>query len=269
MNSGQFTPIAASGSPFSQVHFFPKNGNQIIIEGKQRKIPPGVGVVWGGVVGTYNDASIDKVPHKTLAPNTLYFVYVYWLAGQMLMDFSLMTHREDQYFGNEVHAMDPARSLVGMVYTDASGKFVGDATRQNTLSWFNPCRTVLSRQIAATSVSTAWEEIANKRLEWLQWGINSTFNEASIRSLIHFNGYGSNNTIDKSIGIAIGYNSAIAPAGVSVSQSNPAGNLQSLASTVAGPMSEGHHYAQPFIMASGGGTATLNDSTFSLNVLTS
>lgn len=180
---GELTPIAGNGTPFSQIHFFPKNGNKIVISGVRRTIPPGVGVMSGGVIGTYDNASIDKTPARKLAPKTLYYVYVYMRQKVMTMDFSQEGHKEDPTYGNEVHASDPSRSLVGMVYTDDSGKFVGDSRSQLVLSWFNRGHTGLIQQIGpeygkSDSCTPNMTDVApHIKLEWLQWGINNKFRQ--------------------------------------------------------------------------------------------
>jgi hypothetical protein len=177
---GDFTPVVGTGSPFSQVHVFPKDGNQFMIAGAMQTIPSAVGVISGGVIGTYNDASVDKTLHQTLAPHTLYFAYLYMLADVMTLDFSQTGHKEDPTFGNEVHATDQARSLVGMVYTDEAGKFIGDNARQLVLSWCHPIRVPLFQYVAGAHTNSPTLVIpvgALAALEWLEWGVNNSFPE--------------------------------------------------------------------------------------------
>jgi hypothetical protein len=188
---GQFTPLCwpagceapDSGSPFTRVHFFPKNGNQIIISGKAETIPAGVGVVSGGVIGVTSNACIDKVCGQQLAPNTLYRVYVFMDSGTMKMDFSTGGHQADRTHGNEVHASDPTRSLVGMVRTNASGSIDGDAKRQMTISWCNRGHTGLASFVGwgggnpATTCSSTLTEIPEHTIEFLTFGINDTFKQ--------------------------------------------------------------------------------------------
>jgi hypothetical protein len=178
---GQFTPVLGNGSPFSKVMFFPKNGNQIMIGGKYHTIPPGIGVMSGGVVGAYNDAYVEKAPHQTLAPKTLYFVYVFMLNDLMAMNFSQTGHKEDPTYGNEVNAKDPAQSIVGMVYTDSESLFDGDQKSQLTLSWCNRVQTDIGLPIYNLSSGNTTLQEANPayRISWLQWGINESFTQGS------------------------------------------------------------------------------------------
>jgi hypothetical protein len=177
---GSFTPMVDSGSPFSRVHLCPKYGNILIINAIARKIPPGVSVISGGLIWTSENTSIDKVPGQKLAPFTLYFAYAYWHDDIMCSDWSRTGHIEDPDCGVEVHANDPMRSLCGMVFTDANGKFIGDGTRQLTLSWFNPIRVQIRSDITGLCTTSSKFEVppgAPPQLEWLQWGINRAFPE--------------------------------------------------------------------------------------------
>lgn len=205
---GEFTPISGSGSPFSKVHYFAKNGNQIIINGKKETIPPGVGVMEGGVVGNYNNASIDKKEGLKLKGKTLYYVYVYMKSNKMRLDFSTVGHKEDPNYGNEVHATDPLRSLVGMVYTTEEGKFLGNNHSQLTLSWFNRGHTGLIQSLdgASTASKTAIEVNKLYRLEWLQWGINNSFKQGFTVPNIYIAGTVVNTLPGSYVQVSIGIN---------------------------------------------------------------
>lgn len=205
---GEFTPIAGSGSPFTKVHFFPKNGNKIIINGKQEIIPSGHGVIKGGVIGVYDNASIDKHEGLKLAGNTLYYVYVYMKDRKMKMDFSKTGHKEDPNFGNQVNATDPTRSLIGMVYTTKEGKFLGSNRAQLTLSWFNRGHTGLIQSLdgASTDSKTAVEINKEYRLEWLQWGINNEFRQGFTVPNIYVGGTVANTTPGSYVQVSIGIN---------------------------------------------------------------
>ncbi len=205
LSCGQFTPVAGKNtggqtwefpSPFRYVHFFPKHCNRVIIDGVERVIPPGVGVTSGGVIGDVTNACIDKVCGKHLLPNTTYRVYVF-MDGDMKMDFSTGGHAEDPTYGNQVHSQDPLRSLVGMVRTNENGWIYGDATRQNTISWFNRGHTGLGPfvgwgggppvHICPNAGDTGWHDTGYS-LEFLTFGINDTFRQAFTVPNIHFSG---------------------------------------------------------------------------------
>ncbi len=184
-NEGQFLPLADSGSPFSRVHFVPKNGNQIVIAGQSETIPPGVGVISGGVIGEVKNACIEKVCGQILAPLTLYRTFVFMDDKVMKMSFSTGGHKEDETYGNEVHVDDPTLSLVGMARTDENGMIRGEVNRQMTISWANRGHTGLAAFIGPTlgapiarTCSDTMTEISGFFLEFLTFGINDTFRQA-------------------------------------------------------------------------------------------
>jgi hypothetical protein len=223
--SGQFTPIAGRHyggqnweylSPFQFVHFFPKNGNKIIIAGQEETIPPGVGVTSGGVIGDVENASIDRAPGQRLQPNTTYRTFVYMDGGDMKMDFSTGGHKEDQTYGNQVHVADPARSLVGMVRTNETGRIYGDATRQNTISWFNRGHTGLGsfigwgggNPVSITPTHPGWHDTGYS-LEFLTFGINDTFRQAFTVPNVHFSGMIGNDAMGGVACVGLEFNGSV------------------------------------------------------------
>lgn len=197
MYCGQFTPIAGPGenNPFPRVHFFQKDDPWIRIAGRRRRIPGGIGVREGGCIGVHNDTIVHNPatgvwkPGQALAGDSLYYSYVLWPDNKMVMGFSPLGHCEDREFGTEVCLADPRASLVGMVYTDPNGKFIGGAQEQLTLSWFKRCDLGLGASFTPTpqaptpfSVSDpAFAEISStKRLRFLVWGINSSFLQGAV-----------------------------------------------------------------------------------------
>lgn len=257
---GEFTPMADSGSPFQRVHFFPKNGNQILIDGVSRTIPPGVGVISGGLIGDAENTSIDKVPGQRLAPLTLYYVYAYWSGGAMVMDFSTGGHKEDLTYGNEVHVSDPDRSLIGMVRTDANRRFVGSANSQMTLSWCNRVRLGVIEMLTGDSTSSSTLVIPNPahKVEWLQWGINSSFLQGATSPNIYVQA-----TVGNTVSGAY-VNMSLAIDGVQCGllgglRINSVGDAQQLGSFNLGAAGtdEGYHYAQ-VLLSNGGSSGTVN-----------
>lgn len=259
---GEFTPIAGHGSPFTQVHFFPKNGNKVMIRGVAQRIPPGVGVISGGVTGTFDRASIDKVPDKTLAGKTLYYVYVYMRAGIMTMDFSTTGHKEDETYGTQVHIGDPSRTLVGMVRTDERGRFVGNARAQLTISWCNRGHTGLIQQLGGTSTSSKnlTEVNAEYRIEWLQWGINNTFRQGFTVPNIYIAGNVRNSKRGGHVQVAIAIDGVMCSYVMTYYQPYFWGDVGTVITAVIGAngTDEGYHYAS-FLMGTGGteGTAVM------------
>ncbi|MGZ8367427.1 MAG: hypothetical protein ACXWVK_01655 [Rhodoplanes sp.] len=256
---GEFTPIAGNGSPFTQVHFFPKNGNEVIIAGVTETIPPGVGVISGGVIGTFDHASIDKVPGQALAGKTVYYVYVYMRDGVMTMDFSMTGHKEDETYGTQVHIGDPSRTLVGMVRTDENGRFVGSNRAQRTISWCNRGHTGLIQQLggASTNSKNLAEVSENYRIEWLQWGINNTFRQGFTVPNIYVAGNVRNDKRGGYVQVAIAIDGVMCSHVMTYFQPYFWGDVGTVITAVIGAngTNEGYHYAS-FLMSTGGADGT-------------
>ncbi len=257
--SGEFTPMINSDSPFTQVHFFPKKGNKILINNKYETIPPGIGVISGGVIGTYNDASIDKHEHKKLKGSTLYYVYVYMKDKTMKMDFSQIGHKESVKYGNQIHFIDPTRSLIGMVYTTPEGKFLGSNRSQLTTSWCNRGHTGLVQQLegASTNSKKPKEINVNYRLEWLQWGINNTFKQGFTTPNIYVATTVQNSQLNCAVEVSVGIdNDKSASFNGIYTQISPV-SYGYIGSTVVGAngTNEGYHFAT-FLMSTVGTCGT-------------
>jgi hypothetical protein len=259
---GEFVPIAGSGSPFTQVHLCPKDGNRIEIGGGWYTIPAGVCVISGGLIGTYNDATIGGVSGQSLAafPLTVFYVYAEMAGGVMTMDFETTGHIEGRY-GNEVNVSNPALSLIGMIRTDASGKFVGSAMSQMTLGWCPCCRIGLQASFTGQSTSspTLVVPAGSPKLEWLQWGINASFLQASRPPNLHLDA-----VVGNSAGPGKGIQASIlldgsAQVGIDGTQIWNAGEARGLHVFWLGAngTNEGYHYAQP-LLSNGGSSGTVN-----------
>ncbi len=151
--AGRFLPSLAgscsASSPFTCMQLCQYKGNQILVNGGLIAIPSGqcVGST-GGIIGAYNSACIEDSGFVTtcsqvLSANTLYYAYVGLITGTPTMIWSTNTHSPSlgtsvSANGNEIMTGDSSRSLIGMCYTDAAGKFTGTANQQNCSSWFNP-----------------------------------------------------------------------------------------------------------------------------------
>lgn len=111
-----------------------------------------------------------------LTPSTLYYVYVYMNAGVMTAEASTTVHGKatlSAMMGTEIKQGDVTRSLVGMVYVNASGNFQDTATFRGVASWFNRKSTVLTGTAASnvTISSTSFAELGtNYRVQFLSWG---------------------------------------------------------------------------------------------------
>ena len=115
-----------------------------------------------------------------LAANTLYFIYEF-LSGTVIALTALTTgHVMDTTAGNvgtEVASNNAAYSLVGMVYTNASGQFQDSPAVRGVASWFNRRRAVLrgAAIVDQTTASTTFVEAnAAARVYFLSWASEAT-----------------------------------------------------------------------------------------------
>lgn len=98
----------------------PYNGNNLIINGITWQIPSvGVGLSIAG-----------------LSASTRYYIYAAIVSGSMALVASTTTH-QTAINGVEIMSGDPTKTLVGMVYVNASVQFLDNTTNRTCLSWFN------------------------------------------------------------------------------------------------------------------------------------
>lgn len=110
------------------------------------------------------------VSNTGLAASTLYYVYAAMVSGSMVLELSATGHSTATN-GVETKTGDTSRTLVGMVYTNASTQFVDSVASPTCLNWFN------RRQIAASAgaltgavAATAFTEInTGLRVTFLAW----------------------------------------------------------------------------------------------------
>lgn len=145
--SGQCVLSYVSGTA---IKLSPKNGNRIIIAGSPYAIPS-AGISSGNPATASN--FLNGVANQTLAASTLYYVYAFNNSGTLALDFSTTGHSADTTAGNigvEIKTGDNSRTLVGMVYTNATPAFTSVLVR----SWFNDPGCV-QRTSFSSSPSTA------------------------------------------------------------------------------------------------------------------
>lgn len=247
--------MADSGSPFSRVHFFPKRGNKIIIAGREEIIPPGIGVISGGVIGEVGNCSIDKVLGQALAPNTLYWVYVYMRNRVMTLDFSGGRHVEDPCSGVQIHYADPLRSLVGMVRTNELGTIHGNGVQQCTLSWFNKEQASLMASLdnlftePSEGDTAMYVPAGAVKLEFLTWCINGAFTEAFPNPDVIVEGTVQNTVVGKYVHVGVEVDGVAAHHYIGGHFQGHLGDCGFAQSKSIGcnAASEGHHYARPMI----------------------
>jgi hypothetical protein len=139
--------------------FRPYNGDRIKINGSIYAIPS------GGITLT----------NSGLTANTLYYVYVLESGGTIAGEFSTTGHATSTTAGNvgtEIKSGDNTRTLIGMVYTNASSQFQYTADFRGVINWFNRRNIALTGSGtggASTTSTTAVELTTAARAYFLSW----------------------------------------------------------------------------------------------------
>ena len=162
--AGRFSYVSATA-----VKFAPFSGDNICINGVIHKIPS-AGIAGGANTGVY----VNGVAGQNLAAATLYYVYAFQLAGVLTMDFSTTGHSQSSTAGNvgtEIKTGDDTRTLIGMVYTNASSQFVNTAAFRGVASYFNRVpRSLLGGGGTSSTSSTSPVELStSQRVEFVAW----------------------------------------------------------------------------------------------------
>jgi hypothetical protein len=132
----------------------PYNGQNLIINGVPQKIPQ------AGV--TLSNAG--------LSASTGYYVYAYMNGSTMTLEASTVSYATATN-GVLVKNTDATRTLVGMIYTNASSQFQFSNSVAGVLSWFNPRQTYLqpNNGTGTLTVTTATEISSALRVSTLVW----------------------------------------------------------------------------------------------------
>ncbi|MFY2854970.1 hypothetical protein ACOTJG_13440 [Achromobacter xylosoxidans] len=217
----------------------PYNGSGLIINGVQTQVP----------------AAGVTVTNAGLTANTLYFVYAYLNGSSaMALELSSVGH-STATSGIEVKAGDLSRSLVGMIYTNASSQFVDSVTQRHCLNWFN--RRSLNCYIFSGSsfnftTSVGAEISTTLRASFLSWP-----DEATAASITGYASVSTGNIANIQVSVD-GSNSLV---GGSFSIFPPSGGGQGGYSSVANlTLSEGLHTSQIWGAVAGGATGTIQNT---------
>lgn len=157
----------------TQIKFAPFNGGSIKIAGALYAIPS------AGIAAANTSVYVNGVAGQNLAAATLYYVYLFNNAGTLTIDFSTTGHATDSAAGNlgvEIKSGDNSRTLVGMVYANASAQFEDDGVWRGVASWFNRRPKLLTGNqfSVGTSSQNAWVELStNARCFFANWGGDS------------------------------------------------------------------------------------------------
>lgn len=242
---GQLSQIGSGQSRLifvntTSVKLTPFNGNNIIIGGVSRQIPS------AGVTLT----------NASLSASTLYYVYASWNGTAIILEASATTHTQDSTYGVEIKTGDTTRSLVGMVYMNASSQFADAAAARHVASWFNrrSVGATLTTNVQVGFTSTSFTEVsATHRVSFLTWG-DEAVDVRATGQMIH--GSASQSVSIQSFvdGVAHGNISAMYAWASNGGLTFASTNTLPLSGT---PLAEGQHLAQVFgAVPTGGGAVT-------------
>lgn len=234
------------------IKFVPFNGDMIKVNGVVFQIPA------AGIAGVANTSVfVNGVAAQNLAASTLYYVYCFSNSGTLTADFSTTAHATSSTSGNigtEIKSADDTRTLIGMVFTNASSQFDDSAAKRNVVSWFNRRKRGSSSVYTANralATTAAWAEINTEiRIEFLTWADEAV--------QIALGGGAFLNTSTDQIYIALAYDGTTPEEGSFVMQGTTAIVAVGLGQTKDG-LSEGHHFATVLSFqqtGSGGGMIT-------------
>ena len=117
--------------------YLPYNGNRLKINGTWQTIPVG-GIAGMNATGT--SCFVNGVAGQWLAANTHYYVYAFMNGATLTADFSATGHSTSMTTGNvgvEIKTGDDTRSLIGMIFTNASGQLFNQESTRWVRTWFN------------------------------------------------------------------------------------------------------------------------------------
>lgn len=222
----------------------PYNGNTIIINGAPRQIPS------GGVT----------VTNSGVTANSLRYVYAFMSGANMALEVVATGHSTGAD-GVEIKTGDPSRSLVGMIYSNASSQFVDTATARQCLNWFNRrslnCYVFSGASFNFTS-SVGAEVSTTLRASFLSWADEAT--TAAISGYVSVSTGSIANvqvSIDGSATLVGGSFSVFPPSG---------GGQGGYSSTACLTLAEGLHNSQIWSAVAGGATGTLQNTVNTVEV---
>lgn len=223
----------------------PFGGRNLIINGVPRQIPAaGVTVTNGG-----------------LNVNTLYYAYAYMSGSTMTLEVVTTGHTQDTTTGVEIKTGDATRTLVGMIYANASAQFADGSATRHVASWFN--RRAVGGAVATSAqtnfTTTSLTEVsATHRVSFLTWGDEAVDVKAT-GQMIH-------GTVGQSVTVQ-SYVDSVPYGNVSGAYENASNGGLTFASSntllfSGASLAEGQHIAQLYgsVTAGGGAVSQLANS---------
>ncbi|OZI31729.1 hypothetical protein CAL29_28050 [Bordetella genomosp. 10] len=212
---------------------YPYNGNGLIINGRQYRIPAaGVALAIGalGGAGSYfvfaKDDGAGEIALEAVPTGSI----------------SHATHTD----GVEIKAGDPSRTLVGMAYRNASAQFQFDSNIRGVASWHNRYYPAAAGSaFGAATINTSPTQVISPTYVWV-WGGESVF--------LELNGTVSNNQQGYGCSIYLYEDSTAKFSGVYHSGVN--GQAVGVSLCVSDQPSEGMHAVATYVAVNSGTTGT-------------
>lgn len=163
MDHGQCRFVYSSAT---ECRLMPYNGNGLIINGRQYRIPTG-GVAFS---------------NSGLAANGIYYVFAKDDgSGNITLEAigTGTTTRSTHTDGVEIRTSDPTRTLVGMVAMTASSQFLGTRVYRGVASWFNrESQSGFEVEVEVQTTATSYSKLADgcAILIWSGSDVNVTAN---------------------------------------------------------------------------------------------
>ena len=218
-----------SGASATSIKLSPFNGQNVIIGGTVQQIP----------------AAGVTMSNAGLPATTLRYVYAYMNADAMALEAVTTTHATGAN-GVEQKLGDASRTLVGMIYTNASGEFASSSDWLGCITYFNRRAVNIGKQIAASfsfTNTTVAEISSTVRSTFLTWADDCVSGGAD--GELSMNAYAGNASVAITATIDGGNGSGCSYTSVGV------GYGQSFSSHNSVSLSEGVHVASIYGNVSG------------------
>jgi len=184
----------------TQCRLVPQNGNGLIINGRQYRIP-------AAGVNIANTAGVNSI---------VQYVYAYDSAGTIALEASSTTHALHTD-GVRIKSGDPSRTLVGMFIKPTSGEFVFTGPLNYVSSWFNRAPRGVQQYFSATTSSLNEAVQLHSGVSFLGWagdtfrvsctGITHATTSSGSYLSLRVNGAGGYGNYGYSVGPGIGQQS--------------------------------------------------------------
>ncbi len=127
----------------------------------------------GCLTASLTSMYIGGTAAQLAAASTLYYVYLINVSGTTYLDLETTGHATDSTTGIEIESGNSAKTLVGMIYTDASSYIYQGGSSNTVATWDNrqqtACTASLSSDETKTSTTSTELETTN-RCSFMSWG---------------------------------------------------------------------------------------------------